>query len=485
MTHSVNSSGIRDFALLLGLSAVAVLIHGYHPGVEDAEIYLPGIKKILNPALYPRGSEFFQSHAGMTMFPNVIAWSVRLTHLPLEFVLFIWHVLSIFLLLYGCLKIARLCFASQAARWGGVVLVASLLTIPVAGTALYILDQYVNSRSLSTPALVLAIAAVLERKYIPAASWIAFTAAVHPLMSVFGMCFLVILTWIRSRSSRAASILPAAAFFPPVTRAYRESLQLHSYFSLRNWEWFEWLGAIAPLGLLLWFEKLARHRGMETVQVLSRSLLIFGLCFFGLALILAFPPQLENLAELQPMRCFHLIYIFLFLLIGGFLGEWLLQNHVWRWLVLFVPLCAGMWYAQIQLFRASPHIEWPGQAPRNPWLAAFSWIQQNTPVDAYFALDPEHMKAPEEDEHGFRALAERGRMADNVKDSGAVSMFPALAGEWHDQVHALSRWKQFRIEDFRDLKRRYGIDWIVLERPGVSDLDCPYSNDRVLVCRID
>jgi hypothetical protein len=36
---------------LFFLTAAAVMVHGYHPFVEDAEIYVPGIKKALNPAL--------------------------------------------------------------------------------------------------------------------------------------------------------------------------------------------------------------------------------------------------------------------------------------------------------------------------------------------------------------------------------------------------------------------------------------------------
>ena len=54
--------GVRELLLLLALTGGAVVLHGYHGGVEDAEIYLPGVLKHLNPALYPRNSEFFGSH---------------------------------------------------------------------------------------------------------------------------------------------------------------------------------------------------------------------------------------------------------------------------------------------------------------------------------------------------------------------------------------------------------------------------------------
>src|SRR5205814_3836270 len=100
----------ETIGLLILLSAVAVLIHGYHSFIEDAEIYVPGIKKLLNPALYPFNEGFFASHAGLTLFPNLIAWSVRLTHLPLEWALLLWHFVCIFLLLLACWKLGQICF---------------------------------------------------------------------------------------------------------------------------------------------------------------------------------------------------------------------------------------------------------------------------------------------------------------------------------------------------------------------------------------
>src|SRR5579864_3294434 len=121
----------KDFLILLLLTAGAFVIAGYHPGVEDAEIYVPGIKKVLNPVLYPFGSEFFQSHARLTLYPNLIAASVRLTHLSLDSVMLLWHMLSIFLVLLACWKLSCLCFHDARARWAGVALVAALLTIPV------------------------------------------------------------------------------------------------------------------------------------------------------------------------------------------------------------------------------------------------------------------------------------------------------------------------------------------------------------------
>jgi hypothetical protein len=164
------------------------------------------------------------------------------------------------------------------------------------------------------------------------------------------------------------------------------------------------------------------------------------------------------------------------------LGKFVLRDRVWRWALLFLPLCAGMVLAQRATFPASPFIEWPGRAARNPWVQAFEWIRANTPENAFFAMDPNTMQMPDEDQHGFRAIAQRSLLADNVKDSGAVSMFPALAEKWQEQVIAQRGWKTFQLSDFQSLNARYSVDWVVVEQPGVDGLTCPYVNWRVQVC---
>src|ERR1035438_5045187 len=97
-TLTLKRIAIRTSGLLL-FTIIALFIHGYHPYAEDAEIYLPGVLKTLNPSLFPANAEFFGEHAGHTLYPNLIAFSVRATHLALPQAAFLWELLSIFLLL--------------------------------------------------------------------------------------------------------------------------------------------------------------------------------------------------------------------------------------------------------------------------------------------------------------------------------------------------------------------------------------------------
>jgi hypothetical protein len=481
--------------LLLALTVAAVLIQGYHPWAEDAEIYLPGVEKILNPALFPSGREFFESHASMTLFPNLIAFSLRVTHLPFEVGLMLWQVASIFLLLLACWQLSGILFPSQRARWGAVCMVAGLLTIPVAGTALYIMDQYLNPRNLAAFASVFAVTAILQKKYIRALAWIIFAACVHPLMWVFPFSFgalWIVLEEIERRYGTAkqvgvavaGSLLPAIPFALQTSAAYHESAKMHAYFYIQEWQWYELLGAVAPLALLWWFGQIAKKRQWTLLNRACRAFAIYGVIYILVSLVVDLPARFEALARIQPMRSLHLLYIFLFVSIGGFMGEFVLKRSAWRWLVLFVPMGIGMFVAQRQLFPSTAHIELPGHEPRNPWEQAFTWIRENTPTDAIFALDPNYMHLPDEDIMGFRCLAERSRLADLTKDGGVVSMFPPLGEEWMQQVQAQSPWKNLQVADFERLREKYGVSWVVLQRPGLAGLTCLYRNSAVRVCKL-
>jgi hypothetical protein len=477
----------KDLPVLLLLTAAAVLVHGYHPYAEDAEIYLPNILRYLDPDLFPGDLRLFGSYSRLSLFPFFIAHSSRLTHLPLEPLLLTWHAISIFLLLLACRKLGLLCFPGRLTSWAGVGLVASLLTLPVAGTALYIMDQYLNPRNLTAWAGVFAITAVLEKKYPAAGLALAFMSAMHPLMAVFAIFYVVIVysaERLRPRLRAAGQLAVVGAFVVPAGNAYHQAALRHQNHYVLTWQWYEWLGIVAPLAILWWMATWARRQGRDRLAQLCHALAVYGIACLIAALALSSSPELESLARLQPLRGLHLLYIFLLLFGGSLAGELLLKNHWWRWMVLFVPLCAAMLFVQLALFPASRHLEWPWAEPRNPWVLAFLWAREHTPQDALFALDPGYMDIAGEDHQGFRAAARRGRLADLGKDCGEVSMFPLLADAWWAQVSSLAGWHTFRAPDFQRLRAVFGVSWVVLQGRDTRGLDCPYQNGTVMVCRL-
>ena len=75
-------------------------------------------------------------------------------------------------------------------------------------------------------------------------------------------------------------------------------------------------------------------------------------------------------------------------------------------------------------------------------------------------------------------------LADFVKDSGAVSLFPRLGAEWESEVDAERGIDHFAPSDFQRLVRQYPVTWIVTTRPAPAGMTCPYQNRELAVCRI-
>ena len=488
---------LKHLLPILLLTIAAFLIMGYHPGLEDDAFYLAAIKHNLNPALFPHDADFFRLQFQATIFDKLIALSIRITHLPIAWVSLLWQIAALFLLLHGCWRISRRCFARPSAQWSAVTTIALLLTLPVSGTAINLADQYLHPRTLAAAAVLAAIVAVLDCRMLRAGILLLIAFAIHAIMAAFGISFCLFLWWMLNESSTertpipisAAGLIPLGWIFEPASDAWRKAASTRSFYFLGRWQWYEWVGVFAPLALLYAFEWQAqrKHEAHDDTYLrpLVLSLLYFGVFQTVVGLAVMLPPGLERLRPFEPMRYLHLLYLLFFLILGGMIGDYVLRRRVYRWLLLFVPLGAGMFFAQRQMFPATPHLELPGMSTNNQWLQAFTWIRANTPADALFALDPHYIELPGEDYHGFRALAERSVLADYDKDAGMAARVPSLAPRWLKEVTAETGWVKFKASDFQRLKNEFGVTWVIVARTtDHAGLMCAYENQQVSVCRI-
>ena len=473
---------------ILAISVLILAVHGYHYGIEDESIYLPAVKQHLNGALYPFDSAFFQAQGRLTVFPWFMALLARVTHLPVAWTFFAAYCLSTVALVLALRRIAERFFPGERSRWAAVLLPAALLTIPVAGTCLFLMDQHLHPRNLATICLLFAFAAALDRRIVSAGALTAVAAAFHPLMALYGASLLSMILWRTVRLHFLAlgvSLAVAWRLLPPPSPAWQSAVQ--DYYFLPNWAWYEWVGIFAPLAGLAGCAAWASSRKLPVLARAVQRISLFGWFYFAAAVAVTFVPRFAQLAPLQPMRCLQLIYLFLFLVAAGLAAA--AFPRLWKPAgVLFLALCGGMSYAQEQEFPASPHIEWPGKTPANDWLRAFDWIRRNTPVRAYFVMDPRYLERPGQDFHGFRGLAERSMLADLIEDRAVASVRPQVAGVWRSQSEALRNWSAMDLAALRDLKRRFGVDWALLERvvpPAATSLVCPYENAQLRVCRLD
>jgi hypothetical protein len=476
----------RDILFLLFLTVAAILVQGYHLGIEDNAVYLPAIKKLINPSLYPYDANFFLLFTRWTLFHRVVAVAARITHLPLVWLIFLLHIASVFLILLGCLQLIRKCFREPAAQCAGVTFVAALLTMPVAGAAIFITDQHLHPRNFAAAFLLFAAVAILDRQP-RALLWIFLTGLCHPTMAVYGTFHLAILALGLSRMPQPAiafgATIPLGA---PPNPIWRKVMAVRSFHYPFMWAWYEWIGALAPIGFFELFARIGRRAGMPVFARVSRMFAISTLLGIAIAVFFSefFQMQTQTWARLEPMRVLHFPYVVFLLFSGGLLGKYVLRDKPLRWAALFIPLAFAMFHFQRLEFPSSHHIEWPGRPPRNAWVQAFDWVRENTPQNAFFVLDPGYMSRPGEDFYGFRAYSERSMLADNEKDASAVALFPDLAWQWDLEVTGRKNWVHFTLDDFDRLKKKYGVNWVIVERPGVPGLTCPYSNRAVMVCQI-
>ena len=493
--HSARSP--RFPAARIGLLTLgALVIHGYHLGVEDGEIYIPAVRKLLHPGLYPYASQFFMSHERLSLFAPLLAASARLTHLSLDWSAFLWYLGTVYAVLAACWMLAATCFTSERARWCAVLTMTAVMTMPATNTALLLVDPYITARSFSTPLTLFALVALVRSRVWIATALILATASLHPQMAAY-VVFLGVVMAICGRQEQPerkpelAAVpaivigLPLDFRLGPATQPYREALYSRDFFFLSTWTWYDWLGMLAPLAILGWFSR-GRLRGTTRAFArLSLALIPFGLISIVAAAIFSSSRQFDMFERLQPLRSFHLITFVFILFLAGVIGEYAAEKRVWIIPALVLPLAAGMFFAQRATFPDSQHIEWPGQKTSpNDWVNALLWIRQNTPENAVFAVDSRYFLAPGVDAHGFRAIAGRAALADYFKDGGAVSVFPALAPAWKQMSNATYGLNRFTLADFERLAREYPVDWTLIHGPAPAGMQCPYEQRGYSVCRI-
>ena len=470
---------------------------GYHPGYEDDGIYLAAVHSDLHPALYPHDAAFFKLQMQASAFDSATAEFVRISHIPVAWTELLGQLFAIFLILWASQSIAGKFFERAEARWAGVAMVAAMLTLPVAGTALYVADQHLHPRNLATAFILLAVDRVLAGKRWHAVPLLVAAIVLHPIMGAFGCSFCFCLAvaqmdpvhvWLRDMRAAfargAAIMLPIGWLFEAPNSAWRKALYTRHYYLLSGWKWYEWLGALGPLILFWLLMRLARKRGDILLSRFAFAVVSYGIFQQLVAIAMLAPPSLIRLSPLQPMRYLQIIYCFLALFAGCLIAEYLLKGRVWRWAIFLVIANGAMLSAQEAEFPECSHFEMPWTKPANPWLQAFAWIRQNTPQDAYFALDPNYLSAPDEDYHSFRALAERSQLADGIKDTAVVILVPQLAMEWNREVTAQNGWQNFKIEDFERLKQQFGVDWVLVRYPASGGLDCEWHNAALSVCKV-
>lgn len=490
---------------------LALLVQGYHPYAEDGGLYMAGIKRLLDPALYPHGTAFVTEHLRFSLFAPMVAALVRGSHMSLPVVLLLLHLASFWLVLFAAYLLAAKCYSSPLMRVGAVSLLAVWITLPIAGTSLMLMDPYVTARSISTPCVLLALVGVLEfllpgtkqqderwRGLISCFVALLFAAAMHPLMAAYGFgcvlvlgCMLSPVRWLRAWGTTALCLtaLGVAAAMqmlaPPGNALYQRVAMTRYYWFPGAWHWYEQFGLAAPLIILAIVGFGSRREGAAARVAMARMAVVCGTVAVVVATLFA-RQQLSShiIARLQPLRIFQIVYVVMILTVGAALAEYVLQRRPLRWLTTFALLAGVMFFTERRTFPSSAHLELPTMTSQNQWEQAFIWIRQSTPKTALFALDAHYITTPGEDAQSFRAIAERSALPDYSKDGGEASITPELTSAWE-----IGEETQTAIDTEPDSQRiatlkPLGVTWIVLKQSAETSFKCPYTNEAAKVCTL-
>lgn len=495
--NATTGSKRKALLLLTALSLIAAALLGYHPYAEDGGIYASALALRLNPSLFPTFRAFAVAHTGKSLFIPVVAEVVQRSNLSQEVVLLGLYLLSLAATVAAVYQMACALFPERRQQFCAALLFALAMGMPVGGTSLYIADPYLTSRSFSTPLILLGLTALLHRKYGLAAAFAAASFAVHPLMTLWAllpMAFL--LSWQRSAKRMRDVVLLALAVVgvmmaiqiaaPVDSAAIRAASLSRGYWFPSQWQWYEWIGLLAPLLMLLVLAYGKNKSISSTAQALAAAMAASLMTVTAGALLLIHTGDTAFLlARLQPLRLLHPVSIVFVLMLGGWLA--IPGAKTWRRYLLYLFVAGaigGMSFLQREIYSHSAHFESPWGTGGNGYKEAALWLRQNTSADALIAVDAHYTTMRGEDAQMVRAIAQRSTVPDAAKDGGIASVVPELADMWWAGSQA-----QDGLAESSDVQRvqrlrPFGASWILLPTDAETAFPCPYRNTDAKVCRL-
>ena len=335
----------------LALTPLALVAHYYKFVNDDQILYIPFLRRKLEPFLYAGDYFFDQPQAGISLFEDSLVWPVRL--LGIE-----WTMLAGYLLAQVLILLCAYFLARRLTSWRAAYLTMAFFILPVSigGTFVRTYDNYFNPRTLTLPLGLLTLIALWERRPWWAAILASLHLLLHPLSGLHTwLVTVVLLVWWAWKGLRPARSLIGSGilllgalgvlvwssggsntlWLDPAWRAIL--WQRTPYVFLETWKAEDWvsLGLYLMLGIIGW---VSRPRDPRTTH-LSLAVLIVVL---GATLSVAVGADwlgLAPLAQLQLARSWRLVIV-LAVIFGADLVSVLYER--WGWGGVLVASLLGV-----------------------------------------------------------------------------------------------------------------------------------------------
>jgi hypothetical protein len=443
---------------------------GYRYAASDQAFYIPAVLRHLDPALFPRDAPLIDSQARIVTVDEVVAAVVRVTGASLPHAFLAFYLITLILLYAGAAWIGSQFYRT---RWAVVALAAALtLRHAIAKTGANTLEPYFHPRELAFALGLLSVGAFLDRRWRFVVPLLLVAALLHPTTAVWFGVWLAIASWARAprhRGAIAAGVTAAAA----AGALFLFRGPLAGRLTVMD---AEWLAAIGPKDLFpldwpanVWLTNLValpiivlawRRRRASGLLVPGETALVVGA--FGLVALFVcwLPFNVAHVAiaiQVQLSRVFWLLDVFATV----YLIWWLAEDR-WR------PIAVAVAIAALSLARGAYacFVEFPGRPlfavdiGHADWRDAMTFARTTDPSSGWLA-DPLHAA-----KYGssLRAAGQRDVLIETIKDHAIAIYDRPIAMRVADRDRALGVLGWDTPDGARALARRYGLDYLVIDR---------------------
>jgi len=468
---------------------------GYRYAASDQAFYIPAIVRHLAPADFPRDAPLIDGQARMTLVDEALAAVVQATGVSLQWLFAILYGVTLAVLFIALVRLGRRLYRSE---WTVIALTAALtLRHSIAKTGANTLEGYFHPRVLVFGFGLLGVAAFLERRDWLWIALVALGIAIHPTTAVWFGVWLAIAAWFGRPSWRPAlagvagtaalAVVamvwrgPFAGHLAPMDAEWLSAISDKDYLFPFEWPLSAWLLNLltVPVILSCW-----RARRRSNVAVPGETPLVLGALGLLVLFLCWLPFDAAHIAlavELQVSRVFWLLDVFATIYVVWWLTEDAADTarRTRRAVVLAVLMVLSVARGSYSMF-----VEFPDRPivdvdlKAGDWRDAMAWAR-TTDASSGWLADPIHAAR-----YGssVRAAAYRDVLLERVKDR-AIAMYDRSAAlRAADRERALAALSWDTPDGARALARRYGLDYLIIDR--ALDLPLAHRSGALFIYRL-
>lgn len=458
---------------------------GYRYGVSDQAFYIPVVVRALNPDAFPQDAALIDAQGRLMLSDEVLAAIVRTTGLHIDTVFFAAYLLSLGLMWAAVVAIGARVYTTA---WGTIALGAVLtLRHRIPRTSANSFEPYFHPRMLAFSLGLLAVAALLRRRYAIVIALVAVSAVIHVTTALwFSILLGVAIAVLEPRVRRLAVAIAAIGliaggwlFLAGPLNARMDDLWLQavkmkdSLFAT-DWPVWAWLANLGLPGALWLMHRYRTARGRATAE---EGALVWGATALVAFFLLTLPLVMAHIAfpvQLQISRVFWLVDA-----VAAIYALSLLHDTMAMRIAAVILLVVSFIRAEyVMLVEQRERDLFSLHLVESPWTDAMHWLSTE-PASVHVLADPGHTY-----KYGpsVRVAAGRDVFLEEVKDSAIAIYSNAVAARVIERTYAIGDFTAMTAEHAKALAGKYDLNYLVTEAPLA--LPVAYENDRFHIYRL-